>query len=280
MANKNIQLMSNAGDSLFPRTNAKMVVNEKGENLAGVEAGANVNLIEKIKVNGVELSIKNKEVNIPVPGGDTYTIIQQTTPDSGYSATYQLTKNGVIEGAKINIPKDMVVSKGEVKICEQADNPVIGYKKGDKYLDLTLANTDNQHVYVLISDMIAQYGIGSSTEAGVVKLYDSTGSAVDGAMTQSAITSALNSKLSTTGTAAKATADAEGNNISATYATKIAVTNLTNAIDGKADKATTLAGYGITDGLTMQDMASLNYITYVELADEQGEIWQKLMQKK
>ena len=34
----------------------------------------------------------------------------------------------------------------------------------------------------------------------------------------------------------------------------------------KADSATTLAGYGITDGVTKKELANANYITYTELA--------------
>lgn len=53
----------------------------------------------------------------------------------------------------------------------------------------------------------------------------------------------LNGKLSTSGTAAKATADASGNTITSTYATK-------TELNGKANSATTLSGYGITDAYT------------------------------
>ena len=53
----------------------------------------------------------------------------------------------------------------------------------------------------------------------------------------------MNGKLSTSGTAAKATADASGNTITSTYATK-------TELNGKANSATTLSGYGITDAYT------------------------------
>ena len=53
----------------------------------------------------------------------------------------------------------------------------------------------------------------------------------------------LNGKLSTSGTAAKATADASGNTITSTYATK-------TELSGKANSATSLSGYGITDAYT------------------------------
>lgn len=55
------------GKTLFVRTLASLVKNNAGQNLGGVEANAQVNLIEKIKVNNVEQSISSKAVNISVP---------------------------------------------------------------------------------------------------------------------------------------------------------------------------------------------------------------------
>ena len=53
----------------------------------------------------------------------------------------------------------------------------------------------------------------------------------------------LNSKLSTTGTASKATADASGNNIVNTYATKTELNNSANAKIAMSGSRGTLAGY-------------------------------------
>ena len=52
------------------------------------------------------------------------------------------------------------------------------------------------------SDNNTTYSTGTSSASGLTKLYGGTGSATDGTMTQSAITSALNGKLSTGGIAA------------------------------------------------------------------------------
>ena len=52
------------------------------------------------------------------------------------------------------------------------------------------------------NDNNTTYGTGTSSASGLTKLYGGTGSATDGTMTQSAITSALNGKLSTGGIAA------------------------------------------------------------------------------
>ena len=83
---------------------------------------------------------------------------------------------------------------------------------------------------VVISATDTKYDTGTATVSGTTKLYTGTGTATDGTMTQNAITTALNGKLSTTGTAARATADASGNTITSTYATK-------TELGGKQDKS-------------------------------------------
>lgn len=70
----------------------------------------------------------------------------------------------------------------------------------------------------------------STSTAGKVKLDSSPTSGSNNAITSGAVYSALSGKLSTTGTAAKATADASGNNIANTYATKTELTTVQNSI--------------------------------------------------
>lgn len=53
-------------------------------------------------------------------------------------------------------------------------------------------------------------------------------------------------------TATKSTADALGNEITSTYATKGEVNAVSSQINSKANTATTLSGYGITDALTYE----------------------------
>lgn len=89
-----------------------------------------------------------------------YSIRKQGIPEDGYACTYVLTKDGDAEGDKINIPKDMVVESGEVKTCVEDDKPVTGYKVGDKYIDLVLANSKNTHLYILVTDLVDTYTQG------------------------------------------------------------------------------------------------------------------------
>ena len=113
---------------------------------------------------------------------------------------------------KINIPKDMVVQSGSVKTVTTANSPVAGYKVGDKYIDLVLANATNSHIYVLVSDLIDVYTAGTGVTITANQI--------------SVNTSVIASKSYTDTELAK-----------------------------KADKATTLAGYGITDALTYEEIA-------------------------
>lgn len=72
---------------------------------------------------------------------------------------------------------------------------------------ITVSGTDNN----------TTYSTGTATSSGLTKLYTGTGTNTDGTMTQAALKTALDGKLSTSGTAAKATADASGNTITTTY---------------------------------------------------------------
>lgn len=163
MTDYNVQLKDSAAvNNLYPKTITDMVFNSDGEPIGNVEPGAQANVIEKITVNGVELSILNKTVDISVEDISVpqYSIEKTETTDDGYALSYQLTKNGDAVGDKINIPKDLVVESGSVKICEADDSPVEGYVTGDKYIDLVLANSDDKHIYVLVSDLVNTYEAG------------------------------------------------------------------------------------------------------------------------
>ena len=81
------------------------------------------------------LKVTVPEVTVP-----EYTIAEASTPAEGYLKSYELRKNGSKVGASINIPKDLVVSSGEVKTVETADDPYEGAVEGDLYLQLIIAN--------------------------------------------------------------------------------------------------------------------------------------------
>lgn len=62
---------------------------------------------------------------------------------------------------------------GTVKTCVLNNTPVYGYKVGDKYIDFVLNNEDEeeeQHVYVLVSDLVDDKAIGISYDNSISKL--------------------------------------------------------------------------------------------------------------
>lgn len=90
-----------------------------------------------------------------------YTIEKLTQAETSYSASYVLKKDNVQVGATINIPKDMVVSSGEVKTVTTANVPYQGAQVGDKYIDLTIANTSQNHIYIPVKDLVDVYVAGN-----------------------------------------------------------------------------------------------------------------------
>ena len=95
----------------------------------------------------------------------TVTVEKQATAESGYIATYHVKQNGAKVGASINIPKDYLVKSATVGTVSTANTPVTGYKVGDKYLDFVINTKDSsgtdEHLYVLVSDLIDTYTAGS-----------------------------------------------------------------------------------------------------------------------
>lgn len=123
--------------------------------------------------------------------GISYTVVKFTGQDAGdYAAVYKLQKLSALEdpddpgytptyvGEAINIPKDMVVSAGEVKTLTDQDTPIPGIAIGEKYIDLTLANSNNSHVYIRVADLVddqataINYSIDASTTTTVAAVLD------------------------------------------------------------------------------------------------------------
>ena len=143
------------------------------------DVGAQANVLETIKVNGVVQSIEDKAVDIEVPG---YTV-EKSEKSGDYAAVYQLMKDGVAVGAAINIPKDMVVKSGSV-----VTNPT-GQPKGT-YIKLVLANATNDTLYVDVGGLIEYVTSGSAAGDMVVIAIDEQTHKVTASITDGAITKA------------------------------------------------------------------------------------------
>ena len=84
--------------------------------------------------------------------------------------TYTLKQGNNTIGA-IDIPRDFLVKSASVKTCTTPDVPVADYKVGDKYIDFVLntkeGTVEDQHLYVLVSDLVDNYEGGSTTTIDV-----------------------------------------------------------------------------------------------------------------
>ena len=95
----------------------------------------------------------------------TVTVEKQSTAESGYVATYVIKQGGTALSPKINIPKDYLVKSASIGTCSTANSPVNGYVVGDKYLDFVINTKDSsetdEHLYILVSDLIDTYTAGN-----------------------------------------------------------------------------------------------------------------------
>ena len=81
------------------------------EKLNGIEAGAEVNVIESISLNSVPLEISGKAVNIPIATVGALGVVQSTAAENGVTVT----SNGSMEVNNINVMK-LVQTVGDALI--------------------------------------------------------------------------------------------------------------------------------------------------------------------
>ena len=168
--------------------------------LAAVEAGAQVNVIEKIKMNDEELVIENKTVDLGTIAtseelealegrveaveediDDLYADYPVTITSASGSGdvlkTYTFTQAGSTIGT-IDIPKDFLVKSASVKKCVKDDEPVEGLKVGDPYIDFVINTKEgsgtDEHIYVPCKDFVDVYTEGNGidiTKLAVLSLW-------------------------------------------------------------------------------------------------------------
>ena len=115
-----------------------------------------------------------------------YTLTKSTSTD--YAAVYHLQKDGANVGEAINIPKDMVVESGKVVWGSYTDGvftPATDKKNATPYVELTLANSTANKIYIAVADLVNEHKAGTG-----ISITNNT----DGTRTIS-ITNALNTKI-------------------------------------------------------------------------------------
>lgn len=167
-------------------------------------------------------------LKVVIPAAAEYSIVKAV--ESGdYAAVYNLTKDGEVVGASINIPKDMVVKSGEV-----ATNPDATHT--GTFIVLTLANATEDKIYINVADLIEYVTSGSN--AGDMVVIDVsadhkvTATITDGTVTKAKLAVDVQTSLGKADSAVQADDIAEG----ATDGT-IAVKGADVAVHGLKDAA-------------------------------------------
>lgn len=137
------------------QTNGKITVTRETLPVYGVNETA---------VDGLKLSLTDGKVGLVDDGlaadltSKNITLETAATATEGYLKTYVL-KQGATEIGKIDLPKELVVTGGEVITAEE-DNAELKLVKGEKYLKLTIANQTNP-VYIAVKDLVDVYTSGN-----------------------------------------------------------------------------------------------------------------------
>ena len=116
-----------------------------------------------------------------------YTLTKSTSTD--YAAVYHLQKDGANVGEAINIPKDMVVESGKIVWGSYSDGvftPATDKKNATPYVELTLANSTANKIYIAVADLVNEHKAGTG-----ISITNNT----DGTRTI-ALTNEVNTKLS------------------------------------------------------------------------------------
>lgn len=103
--------------------------------------------------------VDTKVGTVKVPA---YTLTKSTSTD--YAAVYHLQKDGANVGEAINIPKDMVVESGKVVWGSYTDGtftPATDKKNATPYVELTLANSTANKIYIAVADLVNEHKAGT-----------------------------------------------------------------------------------------------------------------------
>ena len=98
----------------------------------------------------------------------TVDVVKKATANAGYIASYQVTVDGTVVGADINIPKDYLVKSADIKVVATADDPYTGAAVGDKYIDFVVhtagGDGNETHIYLSVQDLVDEYTAGDGIE--------------------------------------------------------------------------------------------------------------------
>lgn len=103
---------------------SRLMTDAEGTKLDGIEDGAEVNIIEIVKLNGVELEVTDKAVNIPV-GGETLGVVKSATGDNKVTVA----TDGTMSVATVNA-NTLTQTEGETLILNGGSASTGGTSEG------------------------------------------------------------------------------------------------------------------------------------------------------
>ena len=183
--------------------------------------------------NALELAADGLKVVIPEVSVPEYSMKKLDTATEGMSASYQLTKNGAVVGAVIDIPKDMVVQSGSVQTFAAGELPA-GVAEAGTYIVLVLANATSDKLYIKVDSLI-EYVTSGSAEGDMVfinidpKTHKVTASITDGSVTEAKLAKAVTDKLALASSAVQEVKAGTANGTIAVDGADVAVTGLKSA---------------------------------------------------
>lgn len=213
----------------------------------------------KIDPSGSGLQVGPDGLKAVIPEAAEYTIAVADSPAEGYLKSYELRKNGEKVGVTIDIPKDLVVTNGEVKTVEEANVPYEGAVIGDLYLELTIANQATP-VYIPVKSLTDVY-IGSTyitVEEGVISVnYES----LKGQL-QTDLIDPISENISSLETDVEAlqttVGNAESGLVKDVSDLKASIESITTDVSGKLDSSATVNGVGFVEGACTINATHIN----------------------
>lgn len=195
---------------------------------------------------------KIKVTRKALPAGDVYSITKEES-SADYAAVYHLTKNGENTGTAINIPKDMVVSSGQV-VTNPADQPE------GTYIELTLANSTGDKLYINVGDLI-EYVTGGATAEITVSVDELTHVATatinNGSIAKAKLTTEVQASLTKADSAVQSVTEGSANGTIAVNGSDVAVHGLGTAAYANATAFETAgaANTALTEAKAYTDQA-------------------------
>ena len=205
--------------------------------LANIASGAQVNVLEGIQKNGTNVTITNKIANISVP-----TATSDLTNDSGF-----ITTADIPEGAAASTTTPLMDGTASV-------GTELAFARGDHRHPTDTSRASASDLSALdgrVEDLEEAVGTGGSVDTKITNAINALDSSI-AAETNKAIASVTVTNGKITGST-KVTVPTNNNQLTngAGYQT---ASDVATAIEGKADSATTIAGYGITDAYTKTEV--------------------------